>query len=228
MKRVAIVDFDVHHGDGTQSIVEHTKPRVSRADLFGLTIENLTCKPWLDDCDSDNIFFASLHLVAADFFPESGKDRCGTAPSVINAPYAPSDSQKKFKESFRPLFLRDVLKPLRDFRPDAVFISAGFDGHTRDVRGNKQLAHMNDEDFHWMTEQLVQAAEELCDGRVVSVLEGGYHLDKPGKPNTRKERPVAPSEKRSLADHCTLAQSVAAHVTALMGKKLLVPEQNAR
>ncbi len=231
IRRVAIVDFDVHHGDGTQACVEHVRPRTKAIDALGLTLHRTSCKPWLDpDTDPGNILFASSHLYNTDskdgpFFPASGgcsqhpvggcSHRDG--PSVINVHYTPTESRKKFfAAEFRPLFTKHVLDPVRDFRPDMIFISAGFDAHGSDTKGNALKAHMTEDDFYWMTKELREIADSVCGGRLVSVLEGGYHLEKPNKPATRGLKPAAPSVKMRLSDHCTLAQSVAAHVAALM------------
>ena len=88
----------------------------------------------------------------------------------------------------RALYKAEVFPAIRDFKPDMILISAGFDAHMADP-----LAQLNWEtdDFIWLTENLTALAAELCNGRVVSVLEGGYDLD-------------------------ALAESAAAHVAALM------------
>ena len=108
----------------------------------------------------------------------------GEHDTVVNAPLRPGDGGAKFREAFETR----ILPRLRDFKPDLVVISAGFDAHTRDPLANLNLLEA---DFAWATQKLMEIADASAQGRVVSVLEGGYDLE-------------------------GLAGSVAAHVTALM------------
>jgi acetoin utilization deacetylase AcuC-like enzyme len=96
----------------------------------------------------------------------------------------PGDGGSQFKAAFETR----ILPRLREFKPDLVVISAGFDAHTRDPLANLNLVEA---DFAWATQKLMEIADQSAQGRVVSVLEGGYDLE-------------------------GLAGSVAAHVTALM------------
>ncbi|KAJ0405029.1 hypothetical protein ATCC90586_004768 [Pythium insidiosum] len=171
LRRIAVLDWDIHHGNGTEELLRE---------------------------DSD-AFFASIHLHAAGkFFP-------GTGPScqrehVVNVALEDSGAGSG-SLAFRHAMSDQVLPAMRAFRPDIVFISAGFDGHRDDILGGRAAvkdtsvpAGYLEEDYVWATQQVLQLAEECCDGRVVSVLEGGYDV--------RKETN-------------SLAKSVAAHISAI-------------
>lgn len=153
--RAAIVDFDVHHGNGTQ-------------DIF-----------W----DDDSVLYASTHQMP--LYPGTGAaSERGAKNTIVNAPLAPGDGGEAFCSAFEEL----ILPRLRDFAPDFVVISAGFDAHHRDPLGNLRLT---EDDFAWATLKLMEQADRSAGGRLVSVLEGGYDLE-------------------------GLSRSVGAHVTALM------------
>lgn len=139
-ERVAIVDFDVHHGNGTQ-------------DIF-----------WADD----SVLFCSTHQMP--LFPGSGaKDETGAHGTICNAPLSPGDGRDAFREAFKSR----VITALKDFQPDLLMISAGFDAHRRDP-----LAEINldGDDFDWATAQLMDIADRFCGNRIASLLEGGYDL----------------------------------------------------
>jgi acetoin utilization deacetylase AcuC-like enzyme len=154
-ERVAIVDFDVHHGNGTQ-------------DIF-----------WSDP----SVMYCSTHQMP--LYPGTGAvSERGEHNSIVNAPLRPGDGGDQFRAAFETA----ILPRLCDFRPDLVIISAGFDAHMRDPLANLNLT---EPDFAWATQKLMEIADQSAQGRVVSVLEGGYDLE-------------------------GLARSVAAHVTALM------------
>ncbi len=154
-ERVAIVDFDVHHGNGTQ-------------DIF-----------WADP----TVMYCSTHQMP--LYPGSGAaDETGEANTIVNVPLAAGDDGPIFKEAMEAV----ILPRLHGFAPDLVIISAGFDAHARDPLGSLNLLEA---DFAWATRALMDVAEKHCDGRLVSVLEGGYDLE-------------------------GLARSTAAHVMTLM------------
>lgn len=140
LSRVAVVDFDVHHGNGTQDIL------------------------W----DEPRALFISSHQMP--LYPGSGAvHEMGASDNVMNLPLPPgSDGQ-----AMRSRYVSHVFPRLREFAPELILISAGFDAHARDP-----LANLNweDEDFAWVTRELVSVAEEVCNGRIVSTLEGGYDL----------------------------------------------------
>jgi acetoin utilization deacetylase AcuC-like enzyme len=153
--RVAIVDFDVHHGNGSQEIF------------------------WADK----TVMYCSTHQMP--LFPGTGAvGEAGEHNTVVNAPLRPGDGG----EVFRAAFEERVLPRLRDFKPELIVISAGFDAHVRDPLANINLVEA---DFAWATQKIMDVADRCAGGRIVSVLEGGYDLE-------------------------GLANSAAAHVTALM------------
>ena len=138
--RVAIVDFDVHHGNGTQNIF------------------------WQDP----RVMFASTHQMP--LFPGTGAASETGEGNIFNAPLAPLTGGKEMRDAFE----QRILPALRAHEPDLIMISAGFDAHINDPLANLTWSGA---DFRWATERLTDAAAELCDGRVVSTLEGGYDLD---------------------------------------------------
>jgi acetoin utilization deacetylase AcuC-like enzyme len=138
-ERVAVVDFDVHHGNGTQ-------------DIF-----------WSDA----DLFYGSTHQMP--LYPGSGAPSETGVGNIFNAPLRAGDGG----EAFRAAMERVILPALATFGPDLIIISAGFDGHARDPLGSLELT---EEDFAWITLKLMDAADQFCGGRVVSVLEGGYDL----------------------------------------------------
>jgi len=155
LERVAVVDFDVHHGNGTQEIF------------------------WSDP----TVMYCSTHEMP--LYPGSGAaTERGKHNNIVNAPLRAGDGGGEFREAFETA----ILPRLISFRPDLIVISAGFDAHMRDPLANLNLTEA---DFGWATRKLMDVADQTAEGRVVSVLEGGYDLE-------------------------GLAKSVAAHVTALM------------
>jgi acetoin utilization deacetylase AcuC-like enzyme len=108
----------------------------------------------------------------------------GEHDTIVNAPLRAGNGGAHFREAMETV----ILPRLRAFAPDLVLISAGFDAHMRDPLANLNLSA---EDFGWITSKLMEIADQIASGRVVSVLEGGYDLE-------------------------GLQQSVAAHVSALM------------
>ena len=140
LARIAICDFDVHHGNGTQAIFERD-PRV---------------------------LFISSHQLP--LYPDTGHAHERGVGNIINAPFPPGTDGA----GFRTVWERDLLPALDAFAPQLLMISAGFDAHRRDPLAQLELEA---EDIGWITEHLVAIADRHCDGRVVSMLEGGYDLD---------------------------------------------------
>jgi acetoin utilization deacetylase AcuC-like enzyme len=127
--------------------------------------------------------YCSTHQMP--LFPGTGAvSERGEHNMIVNAPLRAGDGGEKFREAVDSA----ILPRLRNFRPDFLIISAGFDAHTRDPLANLNLVEA---DFTWVTQRLMQIADESAQGRIVSLLEGGYDLQ-------------------------GLARSAAAHVTALM------------
>jgi acetoin utilization deacetylase AcuC-like enzyme len=155
VQRIAIIDFDVHHGQGTQAVVE----------------------------PDPDLFYASSHQHA--IYPGTGSAReRGVAGNVANVPLGAGSGS----EEFRTAWADRLLPALDGFAPGLVIVSAGFDAHRRDPLAQLDV---ETEDFVWLTEELLAIARRHCDGRLVSVLEGGYDLG-------------------------ALAESVATHVATLM------------
>ncbi len=140
VEKVAIVDWDVHHGNGTQ-------------DIF-----------WGDA----SVAYCSTHQMP--LFPGSGDKNETGKGNITNAPLSPGTGGQDFREAFRSR----ILPALEAFDPDLVIVSAGFDAHHRDPLANINLV---EDDFDWATGKLMDVADRHCDGRLVSLLEGGYDLE---------------------------------------------------
>ncbi|HSS86874.1 MAG TPA: histone deacetylase family protein [Reyranella sp.] len=155
VERVAIVDFDVHHGQGTQAVVE----------------------------PDPTLFYASTHQTP--LYPGTGSPReTGTDNNVVNVPLRAGSGSAEFRAAWS----ERILPMLDDFAPELVIVSAGFDAHRADPLAQLEV---ETEDFVWLTEELLAIADRHAQGRLVSVLEGGYDLN-------------------------ALAESVATHVQSLM------------
>jgi acetoin utilization deacetylase AcuC-like enzyme len=143
-ERAAIVDFDVHHGNGTQEAFY----------------------------EDGRVLFASLHqwpLYPGTGFP--GEAGVGKARGmIINVPLRACSGHAEYMAALKKL----ILPALIDYEPRIVFISAGFDAHEADPIGGMALGT---ESFRSITSAIVEAASKVCEGRVVSALEGGYNLD---------------------------------------------------
>jgi acetoin utilization deacetylase AcuC-like enzyme len=136
LERVAILDFDVHHGNGTEDAF-HEDPRVMLCSTF-----------------------------QHPYYPYSGADSGND--HIVNTPLAAMTDGRGFRAAVE----RAWLPALERFAPQLVFVSAGFDAHREDP-----LAYLNleDEDYRWVTQKLVEVAQRHASGRVVSTLEGGYN-----------------------------------------------------
>jgi acetoin utilization deacetylase AcuC-like enzyme len=154
LNRVAIMDFDVHHGNGTQDIFER----------------------------DGRVLYASTH--EWPLYPGTGAREETGVGNILNAPLPGYADGPAFRAAFEGL----VIPALDRFRPELVYISAGFDAHARDPLSTLQLS---ERDFVWATGLLCDVADRHAKGRVVSTLEGGYDLE-------------------------ALARSCAAHVRVLM------------
>jgi len=142
LERIAIVDFDVHHGNGTQAAFEHD-PRVLMVSFFQ------------HPC-----------------YPFSGVDPL--SENMLNVP-VPALTDGMF---IRALIAQQWLPALHTHQPQMIFISAGFDAHREDPIGQLCLVEA---DYAWMTGQIMHIAQRYSEGRVVSCLEGGYHLSGLGR-----------------------------------------------
>lgn len=138
--RVAVVDFDVHHGNGTQAALWH----------------------------DEDAFFASSHEWPQ--YPGTGRaSERGAFDNVLNAALHTGDDGN----AFRKVWGDQLLPALSNFDPDFIVISAGFDGHAADPLGGLRLSEA---DFSWVTAEIAAIAKDKADGRLISVLEGGYDL----------------------------------------------------
>ena len=148
IERVAIVDWDVHHGNGTQGI------------FF----------------DDPSVFFFSMHQYP--WYPGSGsRGETGFGRGKDYTLNVPVKAKTPAKEQLR-MFDNALNDIRRNFKPDLIIISAGFDAHESDPLGQLKLL---DEDFVKMTKTVKNWANETCAGRVVSCLEGGYNLETLGE-----------------------------------------------
>jgi len=155
MQRIAIVDFDVHHGNGTQAAFY----------------------------EQAQVLYASSHQWP--HYPGSGHPSEHGVGNIINVPLSPGSDGAVFRAKYREIILPAVKK----FAPQLILISAGFDAHKDDPLASLQL---EEDDYRWITDELIAIADACCQGRVISALEGGYNLR-------------------------ALAASVAAHVAGLLG-----------
>ena len=142
LERVAVLDFDVHHGNGTEDAF-HEDPRVMLCSTFQ--------HPYYPYCGAD-----------------SGNDH------IINVPLPAMTDGRGFREAVE----RFWMPALEEFGPQMVFVSAGFDAHRDDPLAYLKL---DDEDYRWVTEKLVDVADRHAKGRIVSTLEGGYNTEALGR-----------------------------------------------
>ena len=137
IKRVAIFDIDVHHGDGTEDIFK----------------------------DNPNVMLCSTFQ--HPFYPHSGAN--SRSQNMINVPMPAKSNGEDFKKVFNTIF-----KPAVDaFKPDIVFISAGFDAHVNDPLADCALTT---QDYSWISQFIKNIVKNHCQNRLISSLEGGYHL----------------------------------------------------
>lgn len=331
IKKVAIVDFDVHHGNGTEETIRWLNPGLTTVDVLSANIfgqlHTPRYKPWFDVDDAKNVLFVSVHgygprergyerfMPAAAFYPGTGKtcvpqgkeeesfDGSNTLPpalsnavstqsslstssergeehqileeirnnedgddndddeddssfsdqdqvdedspdedvelqaeilkSMQSSPYSrllnTHNFQKPTSNSYAPPlvldigvnladeemvqgeyrhqwrnYFRDIIFPkLMDFKPDCIFISAGFDAHKKDLINSGYIS-LVEEDYEWVTANLMKIANATCNGRIISALEGGYQLG---------------------GEHCSaFAKSVKCHVATLCSPGLRASE----
>ncbi len=154
LERVAVIDFDVHHGNGTQAAFEH----------------------------DPGYLYISTHQ--AYIYPGTGRREERGVGNIVNLPLMANSGTA----DLRHVWQQDIEPALRAFQPQLILISAGFDAHYLDPLAE---LNFNEDDYAWLTRQILTIAQDYGEGRVVSLLEGGYNLP-------------------------ALAASVAAHVKALM------------
>ena len=140
LNKVAIVDFDVHHGNGTQ-------------DIF---------------FDNEKVLYISTHQYP--FYPGTGgDDEKGKYNNIFNIPLPAGTTSEEYLNAYE-----FVLKKLKEFKPEFILFSAGFDAHENDPLAQFQL---KSKDFYELTKRTLSLAKSCCSGKVVSILEGGYDLN---------------------------------------------------
>ena len=140
LNKVAIVDFDVHHGNGTQ-------------DIF---------------YDNEKVLYISTHQYP--FYPGTGGDNeKGKYNNIFNIPLPAGTTSEEYLNAYE-----FVLKKLKEFKPEFILFSAGFDAHEDDPLAQFQL---KSKDFYELTKRTLSLAKSCCNGKVVSILEGGYDLN---------------------------------------------------
>lgn len=145
LDRVAVIDFDVHHGNGTQDLL------------------------W----NESRALFASTHQMP--LYPGSGAaHETGAHGNVLNVPLDPNTGGAAMRRAYDQVIFPAIVA----FEPQLILVSAGFDAHQDDPLANLLWTT---EDFGWITRRICEVAADVCDGRVVSSLEGGYDLDALGE-----------------------------------------------
>jgi acetoin utilization deacetylase AcuC-like enzyme len=155
LERVAIVDFDVHHGNGTE-------------DMF-------SAPQW-----QDRVLMVSFFQ--HPFYPGSGIE--DPAPNMVNVPLAAGSDGRAARRALEDQWL----PALQKFKPQMVLISAGFDAHREDLLGGLALV---EQDYEWMTRELLAVARQHSDNRIVSMLEGGYNFAALGRSAVAHVRALA-------------------------------------
>ena len=137
--KIAIIDFDVHHGNGTQ-------------DIF---------------YDNEKVLYISTHQYP--YYPGSGSEKeTGKFNNILNIPLEAGTTAEEYLNAYE-----NVLKKLKEFKPEFLLFSAGFDAHIDDPLAQLRLGS---EDFYHLTKRTLEISKSLCNGSVVSILEGGYDL----------------------------------------------------
>ena len=137
--KVAIIDFDVHHGNGTQ-------------DIF---------------YDNEKVLYISTHQYP--YYPGSGSEKeKGKFNNILNIPLEAGTTAEEYLNAYE-----NVLKKLKEFKPEFLLFSAGFDAH---IDAPLAQLRLSSEDFYHLTKRTLEISKSICNGNVVSILEGGYDL----------------------------------------------------
>tara|TARA_B100001173_G_scaffold181206_1_gene156413 strand:- start:654 stop:1190 length:537 start_codon:yes stop_codon:yes gene_type:complete len=140
LKKIAIIDFDVHHGNGTQNIFYNNK----------------------------KVLYISTHQYP--YYPGSGKtDEKGKYNNIFNLPLPAGTTSEEYLNAYE-----FVLKKIKEFKPEFILLSAGFDAHKDDPLAQFEL---KSKDFYDLTKRTLELSKLYCEGKVVSILEGGYDLN---------------------------------------------------
>ncbi len=146
IERVAIIDFDVHHGNGTQHIFDK----------------------------DPSVLYYSIHEHPSFAYPGTGREfEVGIGEGdgfTVNSPVLPGRGD----EEYRRLIMQDLVPAIKDFKPEFIILSAGFDAHESDMMSGTNLTT---DGYDFVTEVIMNLVNRFAEGRVVSVLEGGYNLD---------------------------------------------------
>ena len=147
IQRVGIIDFDVHHGNGTQHIFE----------------------------SDPTVFYYSIHQHPSFAYPGSGREfergKGAGYGFTLNTPVLPGQGDAEYKTCLE----RDLFPAFDDFKPEVIIVSAGFDAHVDDDMSDM---HLSTDGFSWIMAQIVRMATKYAGGRLISVLEGGYSLER--------------------------------------------------
>jgi acetoin utilization deacetylase AcuC-like enzyme len=139
LNKVAIIDFDVHHGNGTQDIFYNEK----------------------------KVLYISSHQFP--FYPGTGsEDETGKYDNILNIPLKAETGSKEFFDSYKKVYDK-----LNEFKPEFILLSAGFDAHKHDPLANINL---ESKDYYTLTKEIMKIAKQICESKIVSILEGGYNL----------------------------------------------------
>ena len=139
LNKVAIIDFDVHHGNGTQDIFYNEK----------------------------KVLYISSHQFP--FYPGTGSENeTGKYNNILNIPLKAETSSKEFFDSYKKVYDK-----LNEFKPEFILLSAGFDAHKNDPLANINL---ESKDYYTLTKEIMKIAKQICESKIVSILEGGYNL----------------------------------------------------
>lgn len=145
VERIGIIDFDAHHGNGTQRVFD----------------------------EDPGVFYYSIHEHPSFAYPGTGREfERGSGPGLgtaLNSTILPGQGDDEYKHRIA----RDLIPAFEEFMPEVILVSAGFDGHVEDDMSGIRLST---ELYSWVTEIILQLAGRFCEGRLVSVLEGGYSL----------------------------------------------------
>ncbi|SBS86246.1 histone deacetylase, putative (HDA1), partial [Plasmodium ovale curtisi] len=165
-EKIAIIDFDIHHGNGTEQIIRNLGLKKIRVNDY---IDIYSWKGWRDKNDKKNIFFSSIHAFDGYFYPGTGNDTVELEPYIINVTLKKNMDEQDFLQ----LFHNNILIHLYHFKPNLLFLSAGFDGHKLDYVNNG-FVKKNTSTYFYMT-NLILSLQNKLHFPIISVLEGGYN-----------------------------------------------------
>ena len=189
IKKIAIVDIDVHHGNGTEEIIQmlnfkkFSKP-FTYEKICGVKLEDKRSINWYDFDDAKNVLFISTHIYdrnkPENFYPYSGSEDNNTMKDDELYPGGiyniPLEYKKNYPYEYRNILRTKIVPRLYKFKPDIILISAGFDGHKLESINESNMLLLEN-DFGYIAEQIQFVANKTCNGRVVAVLEGGYNVN---------------------------------------------------